>query len=104
MFVSAQNEKKKNVMFMRTPGDTSEQLRIKVRYKNERNDRVNGYSLIRANFTQVLQTNSTYMWRVVLIGGSRGLSQNFFIFMQFSEKIGQIIGWRPSGKSSIRHW
>ena len=23
------------------------------------------------------------------------LTQNFFIFMQFSGKIGQIIGWRP---------
>ena len=23
------------------------------------------------------------------------LAQNFFIFMQFSGKIGQIIGWRP---------
>ena len=39
------------------------------------------------------------------------LTQNFFIFMQFSEKIGQIIGWYPplelappsSGKSWIRH-
>ena len=37
-------------------------------------------------------------------GGSKGgrkgrapppLDQNFFIIMQFSEKIGQIIGWRP---------
>ena len=48
--------------------------------------------------------------------GARGtrappLAQNFFIFMQFSGKIGQIIGWRPpfgvsapsSGKSWIRH-
>ena len=40
------------------------------------------------------------------------LARNFFIFMQFSGKIGQIIGWRPpsglgapsSGKSWIRHW
>ena len=49
-------------------------------------------------------------------GGREGrappLAQNFFIFMQFSGKIGQIIGWRPpfgisapsSGKSWIRHW
>ena len=37
-------------------------------------------------------------------GGSKGgmrdacppLAQNFFIFMQFLGKIGQIIGWRPS--------
>ena len=54
-------------------------------------------------------------------GGSKGgardarppLAQNFFIFMQFSAKIGQIIGWRPpppfgvsapsSEKSWIRH-
>ena len=54
-------------------------------------------------------------------GGSKGgrkgrapppLDPIFFIFMQFSEKNGQIIGWRPpfgvgappSGKSWIRHW
>ena len=32
-----------------------------------------------------------------LRGGARDapLAQNFFIFMQFSGKIGQIIGWRP---------
>ena len=43
--------------------------------------------------------------RMLSIGGSRGggrqgrapppRPQNFFIFMQFSGKIGQIIGWRP---------
>ena len=51
-----------------------------------------------------------------LRGGARDarpppLAQNFFIFMQFSGKIDQIIGWRPpsgvsapsSGKSWIRH-
>ena len=40
------------------------------------------------------------------------LAPNFFIFMQFSGKIGQTIGWRPPfgvcapslGKSWIRHW
>ena len=39
-------------------------------------------------------------------------AQNFFIFMQFLRKIGQIIGWRPlfgvsapsSGKSWFRYW
>ena len=48
-------------------------------------------------------------------GGARGtrappLAQNFFIFMQFTGKIDQIIGWRlplgfapSSGKSWIRH-
>ena len=41
-------------------------------------------------------------WPVAdLRGRARGtctpppLAQNFFIFMQFSGKIGQIIGWRP---------
>ena len=56
---------------------------------------------------------------IIYSGGSKGghegctppLAQNFFIFMQFSGKIGQIIGWCPpfgvsapsSGKSWIRH-
>ena len=50
-----------------------------------------------------------------LRGGGRDaslpLGQNFFIFMHFSRKIGQIVCWRPlwgwrtrSGKSWIRHW
>ena len=49
------------------------------------------------------------------IGGSRGgardatpppRAQNFFIFMQFSGKIGQIIGWRPppSGVGAPSLW
>ena len=29
--------------------------------------------------------------------------KNVFIFMPFSGKIGQIIGWHPSGKSCICH-
>ena len=31
------------------------------------------------------------------------LGQNFFIFMQFSEKIGQKIGWRPPGVGALAH-
>ena len=31
-------------------------------------------------------------------------AQNFFIFMQFSGKIDQIMDWSPSVKSWIRHW
>ena len=40
------------------------------------------------------------LWTATFSGGSKGgreapLAQNFFIFMQFSGKVGQIIGWRP---------
>ena len=57
-----------------------------------------------------------YPYPVADLRGARGthppfLAQNFFVFMQFSGKIGQIIGWCPpfrvsapsSGKSLIRH-
>ena len=63
-----------------------------------------------------LLTFDTHSFSVTdLRGGREGrvppLAQNFFIFMQFSGKIGQIIGWCPpfgvsapsSGKSWIRH-
>ena len=47
--------------------------------------------------------NRDYDRKSEICGGSKGgvsdarppLAQNFFIFMQFSGKIGQIIGWRP---------
>ena len=62
----------------------------------------------------VMQEDTLVMqWRIYI--GLRGMrapprAQSFFIFMQFSGKIGQIIGWRPptgvgtppSGKSWIR--
>ena len=54
----------------------------------------------------VAHSRVIYQTTYHISGGSKGgardawppplLAQNFFIFMQFSGKIGQIIGWRPS--------
>ena len=51
-----------------------------------------GITLCLAEWSEILSSGGSK-------GGRKGRvpppAQNFFIFMQFSEKIGQIIGWHP---------
>ena len=46
---------------------------------------------------QLVPFSRSFQWWIGLGRGAQGHApgQNFFIFLHFSEKIGQIVGWRP---------
>ena len=116
-------------MFFRCPGCKYQHLKIcENDYRNPFLDNINNITVspepTNAEHSTLYYEIIGFGLLVALLcvscsGGSKGgrerrappPAQNFFIFMQFSGKIGQIIGWRPpfgvsapsSGKSWIRH-